>query len=401
VLNVFTNGRGALDALRFLSAFAVVAAYWPGISGAGTSPRWGLLAFVAAPALFVGPRLRVTALHLIGAAFVTWALLTLTWSTAILDGIDAALKLAILACVFCLGGECDDLRPLYRGAALGMGVSSCLAVLQVFAHVQFADLPPDFAVGLFVNRLILAEAAALIAVALLASRLWLWLPLVLPALILPLERGPVLAFSVAGAVSLWCSSRLAAAVLVMAGTVFVGAVSLGVAPTQTAGQGVDRATSAMQRPAMWQSTAGAIDLKGHGLGSFRAAAPQPLDGLRLDHAHNEVLEAAFETGIVGAMLFAVFWASALWAAPRSAEAAVLIALLLEACLAFPLHEPVTGALGLLCAGRCARDLPRAVDAFAACGIFLRRWLASCGRLLARDGRADSSRRPVPIRSSLS
>lgn len=401
MLTVITKGRGAIDALRFLAAFAVMTAYWPGISGAGTSPRWALLAFLLAPILFVGPRIKITALHVIGMAFVAWAFLTVARSDVPLDAVDAGLKLVILACAFCVGGQIANPAPLYCGAALGMGISSIIAVAQISGYWQFADLPHAVSAGLFVNRLMLAEAAALIGIALLASRMWCWLSLVLPALILPLERAPVLAFSIVGAVSLWKMSRLCSIGLLVAGFGFVAAISLGLAPTQEITQGADRMASAMQRPAIWRTAIGALDAKGHGLGSFRAAAPQRLPGLTLDHAHNEFIEMAFETGGVGAMLFAAFWLATLWAAPRSIEAAIVFVLLMEACFAFPFHEPITGAMGALCAGHCSRALPRAVDALAHRRALLRERLEQRRRRLAFARGADIRPGYLPIRSSLS
>jgi hypothetical protein len=401
MLSAFTRDRSVANALRFVAAFAVIAVYWPGVSGAGTSPRWALLAFIIAPTLFLAPRQRISILHLIGATLVAYALLTLAWSPDRIDAVDALLKLFILAAGFCLGALCETMTPVYRGAAAGVAISSAIVIAQAFGIFQFADLSPGDPTGLFVNRLLLAEVAALVGVALLASRLWLWLPLTLPALIVPLERGPILAFAVAGAVSLWRSSKIAALLLLLGGIGLIGAITLAPSLRQTSVDSFTPTETAMQRTVIWRETARALNIAGHGFGSYRELAPQPFPAAKLDHAHNEFLEVAFEAGFVGIALFVLFWSLTLWTWPSSVETAIIVALMVEACFAFPLHEPVTAALGLLCAGHRTRSLPRAVDALAVGRALLRR------RLVPREGHLglgrglDQGRGSLSVRSSLS
>jgi hypothetical protein len=284
---------------------------------------------------------------------------------------------------------------------LGLGLSSAIVIAQAFGIFQFADLSPGDPTGLFVNRLLLAEVAALVSVALVASRLWLWLPLALPSLLIPLERGPILAFVVASAVALWRRSKIAALTLLLGGIGLIGAITLAPSLRQTSADSFTPTETAIQRTVIWRETARALNIAGHGFGSYRELAPQPFPAAKLDHAHNEFLEVAFETGLVGIALFVVFWLLILWTWPPSAETVIIVALMVEACFAFPLHEPVTAALGLLCAGHCARALPRAVDAFALGGTLLRRWLAPREGHLGLGRGLDQGRGSLSVRSSLS
>lgn len=385
----------------FLFGFALLTVYWPGISGAATSPRWALATMVVACVLFMGDRIKVTLVHVVGIAFVAWAAASFMWTAAPLDTIGALCKLAVLAGAFCVGAQMSDLRPLYAGSALGVAISSIVAIVQWCGYVPVPDLAPGNAAGLFVNRLILAETAALVGVAILASRMWWWLPGVLPSLLLPGERAPVLAFGLAGGLALWRTSRLAAVALAIASVAFIGAIT---------GQSSDRVESAQQRIELVQSTSSHISAIGQGFGSYREAAPQPIAGIKVDHAHNELLEIAFEIGWIGALLLVVLAVSALFAAGAadiadgnlfSAATVVVFALMMESVFAFPLHEPATGFLGLLCAGHCIRALPGARVALADGGIRLCRWLASCRRLLALDAKPQRRRNPLSVRSPLS
>jgi O-antigen ligase len=387
----------------FVFGFALLICYWPGISGAGTSPRWALLAAVALPTLLV-IRLRVTVLHIVGFLFVAWAAATYLWTGAPLDSIAALWKLAILASILCIGGECDDLAPFYWGAAAGLAISSLIAILQIAGYAPVPDVAHDQAIGLFVNRLVLAEAAALIGLALLAMEWWpAVVLLVAPALILPCERSPILAFCFAGAFWLWRISRLGACGLALSGILAAAAITSGLTFNEIpdAKNSQNRIETAAARLTIWRAVAEQTSPLGSGFGAFRETAPQPIAGAIIEHAHNEPIEIAFETGFVGLVLFALLFGGAIAIFPRSIEGIVLLGLLMEASFAFSFHEPTTAAMGALCAGSAARRLPRLGDAFDRCGIFLRGWLASCVRLLARDGKPDDRRGSVSVRPSVS
>jgi hypothetical protein len=347
-------------AALFVFGVSLFVCYWPGISGAGTSPRWALLAAVAFVGVFTCGRLRVTLLHIVGAVLIAWALASYLWTAAPLDTIGAAWKLVVVGCVFAIASQCGDLKPFYFGAAAGAGISGLIAIAQLCGYALVPDVTPDQPVGLFINRLVMAEAAALVGVALIAAREFALLPLTLPSIVLPCERGPILAFAFVGALSLWRLSRSAALGLAAAGIVFCVMITGWANPNGSdAIQPGTRIETAAQRVTIWRAVVPVVSTFGRGLGSYRDAAPQPIAGFQLEHAHNELIETVFEIGLIGAVLLALFFGGAIATAPLSVEGIVLLALMMEAAFAFPLHEPTTVAFGALCAGGLSRPLPRA------------------------------------------
>lgn len=356
--------------------FALAAAYWPGISGAATSPRWALAAFVLPLWLMFAGRLKVTVAHLIGALFVAWALATYAWSASPLDTLGAGWKLIVLAAAFCLGGQFETMRPVYVGAAVGLGASALIAALALSGVAVLPDHPQASA-GLFVNPLFFGEACALVFAALLLERSW-WLLAVIPGLMLTAERGSILAAGVALLLALWPRGRVMVGAVVLVISMAVGVITLS----------PNRIQTATDRIAAWSAVAPVTTQIGTGLGSYWEAAPQPIAGTRLEHPHNEFIEATFEAGWIGAGLLAAFFAVVLFAGPLDAEALVLIALLTEAMVAFPFHEPFTAALGLLCAGHRARHLHGLRDATVDGRAALRRRLARRPRTVPLAGAAQ-------------
>jgi hypothetical protein len=311
--------------------------YLPGISGAATSPRWAILALI--PWFLRGQR--ATIAHWVSAAFVLWAALTMAWNPAPLDGVGALFPLLIGAACFCLGDQLFEFRPIWIGAAIGIGFSSAAAIAQTFGFTGIEGLMPVH--GLFVNANYMAEAAGLVLVAVLAERLWWCLPCVLPALLLGQGRGGI----VAAAAPFILKYRRQP--LVLAGAAAALVLVIGYASFM---KGQDSTT---ERLLIWQSALHGVNVFGHGIGSFWTQ--YPAFDLRInppgnpETAHNELLTAAFETGIVGAALLTAFFAI-LAIGPLTTERMVLIATLVEACFAFPFHLPTTAFLGLVAAGGC-------------------------------------------------
>lgn len=374
-----------------LFGFVLAVCYWPGISGPATSPRWAVGVLLVA-SLFIF-RIRVTWAHVIGAALFLWSTCTYLWSQSQIDTVGAGFNLVIIAAAFCVGGQLTTLRPLITGLALGLGVSMVVCILQITGVMVLPDITISSRIpGLFANPLIYAEIAALVAVAAIAERMWWAVLLAMPGLLFGQSRAAFLALIIPFALRIMMRSWLAAVPLLLAALIAVLVVLPQVRP--------DASEAVMDRLAAWQSIAASSNLIGHGLGSYWEAAPQPIAGVHLEHPHNELLEAAFETGWIGAALLLAFFATAMYAARFSTAGLVLIALAVESFFAFPLHRPATAIMGLLCAGCAVRRLPHARDAFARCGMVLRRRLAS--RRILRDfgQRTRKSNRNIPLRPSL-
>lgn len=180
--------------------FLIGIAFWPGTAGAGIAPRWALVG--VGVWLFVRP-VQITAGHFVMVLLVGWGALSLTWSAFPLDGIDALARLIFLTGAFFVGSSLTSLRPVYLGFALALGVSSVIAIAQQFFGLNwfFQAVVPA---GLFINKNTMAEIAVLVLVAVTAERMWWAVPLILPAALLPLSRGALVALA-AGLITFVCN----------------------------------------------------------------------------------------------------------------------------------------------------------------------------------------------------
>jgi hypothetical protein len=305
-------------------AFLASALYWPGIAGAATVPRWALLAFVVP---WVLREQRMSAAHVAGGVFLAWAAMTMVWNPAPLDGIGALLTLLTLACCFLLGNQLTNLRGVIIGAGLGLTVSSAVSVAQYLGFHPVGTY--GLVSGLFVNGNYMAEAAALIVVGAVAERIWWLIPGLLPALFLPDARGAV----VATALSLMVHFRYVKGIWWLYGLM---SVCLGL---YIAAKGYG---SIGERLTIWQETLDGVTIFGQGIGSYWSFFPA------YEYAHNEFLHVAFETGIVGLVLFCTFCVTL--AGPMDTARLVLIALFVESCFASPIHWPTTGFISMVAAG---------------------------------------------------
>ncbi len=330
------------DALHYALGFLVSSLYWPGIAGAASTPRWAAL-FIIVPLLLFDRKL--AAPHWALLAFVGIAAASLLWTPAQFDGMGELFVFVICAALFFLGSQTDDLRPFIVGCVAGLGISSAICILQAAGIQPMAERalsPAPF--GLFVNGNYLAEAAALVAVAAAAERMWWALPVLAPALILPQARGAVLAVAIAAVAYFWNKSRVVSVALCLS----MACIGVWVV------QHLDGASS--ERLTMWQSTIAGLTFWGHGVGSFWMAYPAFDQGVIVDsmpaHPHNEFLHIAFELGTPGVLAALAF--CLMLAGPIDTSRLILVALLVEACFAFPLHLPTTAAIGFIAAGHAVR-----------------------------------------------
>jgi hypothetical protein len=330
---------GGLVALGFF----VAAGYWEGWIDPATMPRWIVLAIL--PWFLRGNIM--TSAHWIGLAFIGWAAISLLWTPVFFWGVGGLFWLAFIAVFFMFGNAREDLRPLYIGCAWGMGVSSLLAIVQLSGYQPLEHKEPIS--GLFVNGNDMAGAAALILVALVAEKLYWYVPLVLPAFILPAGRGAFLAACVALAFHFRAHWRVVVPIAIAACFVML---------VYSFSKGSSFIDSETERVTLWYSTWNGLIWTGHGIGSFWPAF-LPYD-LRVDPtsrpetAHNELLTIAFELGAFGVLLTIAFCLALVRLAPAACSL-VLIALLVESAIDFPLHLPVTAFLGLVCAGHAVRS----------------------------------------------
>lgn len=279
--------------LLTLASFLLSTAFWPGIAGAATSPRWA----VAALGLFY--------LRLAPALFAAWCFVKLDF--------DAAVHWAIVAALLSFGWglEARQLEQLVKAFAVGVGVSSLLAVGQVLGWSPVDQIAPP--AGLFLNKNVMGETACLTVVIACRLELWRYAALALPALALSGCRSAWVATTVA---MLW-SARLRWKLTAVA----CCAAFLAFHPsTASLSQRLDLWSDALPGLSRW------------GTGSYYRDMPYGGE----THLHNDWLQTAVELGgAVGLVPLVV-----VLGVPSAFAAAVVVL----ASLGFPLQMPATAAL---------------------------------------------------------
>ena len=351
-LDRFDIDRGRLPLLRdyapAILAFVVMVAYWPGVPGAGTTLRWSVLwAMLPCLGIMLHPR--------------TWGLLasfllllmtagSLFLSNSPMDGVSTFLLIWTICVALWIGSSLKSLCLTFHLAAYGIGLSSAVAIVQWFGYQPVIALTPIS--GLFLNKNILAETASLVVVGCLVYRLWFTALLTVPAIILPMHRGSMIALAIAGMI--WVFWKLHGRTFNVWLLPFVLLSSLGMATL-----GLHNIPASLsERLAIWHATYDGLTWFGHGPGSFAQlfavyAAPY-IDTIehRPLHAHNDLLELTFEYGVF-ALVPAAFALFCLLA--RSPVRFVVLVFLIEGLVEFPLYMPATAFLAALCAGHLCRD----------------------------------------------
>lgn len=354
--------------------FALMVAYWPSFSGLATTPRWDVAVVMAAVLMFAPPA-RMTPTHWAGLALILWLILSLTWSDGQPYGVDASWKLLAIVAAFALGATITDLTPLIAGAAVGLALSSAIAIAQWFGWhgIESAASPA----GLFWNGNRLAEVAVLVFAAALALRMWWALPGLVPAIVIPYDRAAWLAASIVAAVWIWRRiGKFERFVTAISAAWLVIGLALVATAWRTEQFGLN---GIAERIELWRFTLANLSWLGHGLGSFSADAPlfawHGAITSRATHPHNEWLWLAYEGGLPAIGLFggfAVLLARAAVHAGRASGSApgsvgisgclsrcagegglVLIAIALIACVAMPFHDPATVLFAAAVAGHVA------------------------------------------------
>lgn len=342
-------------------AFVLTALVVPGLPAGATVPRFAFMA-VAVWGVILWRAIEIP-------AAVWWLLAVLAVQVAvypfIYDGIGGWLQVWLLAGVFCLGRTLTDLRPVWVGAALGLWLNSAAVVAQFWGWHEIPQMSAH--AGLFYNRNVGVETVAMVTVALVyeswrTQRWWPgWLIVGLTPTFLAGARAPIVALSVAAITATFfqaLNDRYFRPVPVYRFRILMILLLTATALAALWSQNSAALTSIEERYNLWFDTILALRPWGHGLGLFEVTFPYyqvHTNGLsiRFDHAHNDFLQIAYEMGVVGAGLAAVFvWC--LSHCPRSAAWYAVLVFLVEACFGFPLYMPVTGFLFALCAGHLFR-----------------------------------------------
>jgi hypothetical protein len=257
-------------------------------------------------------------------------------SPVIWDGLYVYWHLVLF--VACVLAAPKNMRPVYVGAGLGLALNGAIVAAQYWGgwHPWNEPIPNS---GLFFNKSLGSEMAALVIVGLAGSGSRFFIPLAaIPLITQPLTRGPLLALAVASAAWVWSKHRFAA--------VLLSILAVGLA-YRLAAIG-PRMFNVEMRLTVWNDMVQNLNLLGWGLGSFIWSYPW------IEFAHNDFLQVLYELGIPGAVLFLGFFAYCLARGPLT-ERLVLTVFLVEGCFGFPLFIPGTAFMAGLAAGSILRN----------------------------------------------
>lgn len=341
--------------------FFVAAAFVPPWMDPAAAPRWIVLSVGVPLALAGVPRARFTAAHGVLCLFAAMAAISVLWAVSLWDGMWRTWQVLIALGAFWLGSAIPPAawRRIMTGFALGIAVSAGVAVFQVFGVplVQQGPRPG----GLFWNKNMLAEAAALALVFCFRSKFSLpsGLLAIPSALSVALtgSRGAFLAVGLAVIWASWGYSRRLALFL---------AVSGGVAGGIYAARFAAADATFLQRIDLWSEALRHLTWAGHGAGSFasglRMLSPSIPEVMTFaGHAataHNDLLTLTFEHGVVAGLPAGV----AVWALSRfsggvdDVRPRLVFGCFLALGLAnFPLYDPAALFVGALACGHLCRD----------------------------------------------
>lgn len=316
---------------------ALSLAFIPGWTGASIPTSWAVLS-CALPFLLWQP-VSMTAIHWALGGFLLYAFASLAWATNRYDAVMALWQLSLVAGCFLWGAQLSSLQPILRGLALGFSVSSAVAVAQWFGYEPVLVNNHFAPAGLAYNSALHGEILALLIVGLAVYEDWLWIPALIPGLLLSHSRGAY----AAAALGLILIRARHPIVLVL------GAAAAAYAATFSVG------SSDSERAVIWTGALHYLTPFGNGPGSFLSLWFQHPSGpiITPEYVHNDALQLAYEYGFAAAIPLAV--ATFLLARVESQEWPLFATFIFLGLFSFPLYSPITSIIGAMAAGRITRD----------------------------------------------
>lgn len=332
--------------LLFCFAFFLIVAYIPGIIGAAIPTGWlYLIAF--APLLVVSfCEIELNNSVLMGLLFLLYCAVSLSWTINSNIGFFFLMQLAALGCVFIIGQNLVKLDLIFKGLAIGLGISDLLAVAQKYFDFKLVFFEYYTAAGLFVNPNIFSEVSVVILIGLVILKLWNWIPLALPGLLLVQSRAALVSLGVCSFIWFYKKNKLHALLSVLTILLF-GYIAY---------RHDFRISSIQERYYLWMDSLQGFRVFGNGIGSFELLYPwnaTHIDTLisRPRFAHNDLIHLIFELGIGSVLvLFMIFNILKI----NRSERIILYAIGIISLFSFPLHVPVLAFVGAIVAGNISR-----------------------------------------------
>ena len=320
----------------FWLGLIVSLAYVPGYTGAFIPTQWVVLSCLLPLALWREGRM--TPLHWLGATFLAYAFASYFWSVDQYDAVWGLWLLSIVALAFWLGSTQANLRQLYIGLAIGLTVSSIVAVLQFYGIRPVLGGTGIRSSGLLFSPVALGSSCALVLVGLASERLWWLIPGLVPGLALSQSRGAI-AVTVLGLVAVFF--RRPHILLLIALAFALVATSI---PFE----------SDFIRVQIWRVAFNDLTLFGHGPGSFLNVLFLTNKSLvHPEYVHNDLLQLGYEYGGASLLVFAI--GAVALSRTDALDWPVLVAFCALGLFSFPLYTPIPAFLGACVAGRLARE----------------------------------------------
>lgn len=316
----------------FLLGLLLPICYIPGLTGASIPTQWALLSIAFAISLWREPSTPPSSLHYLGLGFLAFAALGLLWAPNLWDGLYALWLVLLWALSFRLGSATASPANLYRGLAIGLSVSSVLAIFQWFGYSTIPTANGSNIAGLLFNRTVLGATTALVILGLISERLWLYIPMLLPGLILSGSRG--------GWLILMVGLLARMHILIALGLTLACALALSFVPD----------SSDALRLQIWGVTLRGLTLFGHGPGSFTSLYfPAGPALIHPEFVHNDYLQLWFEFGVGALVPIAILTVAIAWS-----RSPIPIAFACLAAFYFPLWTPLTAFIGCFVVGHALR-----------------------------------------------
>lgn len=317
--------------------------YVPGYTGASIQTQWPLL-FAILPPLTLWRSGRLGYVHLLGILFLFYGALSLRWTIDFHDSIWGLLIVCTWALSFWLGYTLPSLIRMWKGLAIGLSVSSVVAISQWFGYHPVLTYMFNSSAGLLYNTNCEGAVAALILIGLISHRLWFYIPGVLPSLILSHSRGAWLVLALA-LVAKYLNWKIALGLLLAALLVFT----------------FYPPSSDVLRLMIWRMAYQNLSWFGLGPGTFihvwleyQGATYRP------EFAHNDYLQLWFEFGLGALAIYCILaWSllgtSSAGSRLRCPDWPVLVAFSSLGLFWFPLYSPIPAFIGCVVAGHLVRD----------------------------------------------
>ena len=324
---------------QFLLPLAVTLAFWPGILGAATSPRWWVIA--------VGMGLLFPFSQLSRIPNQIWTLLTLSFAGIFLSihnpvGLGEGIKFLLLVLAFIWGMSLPNLTKVISGFATGLAINSILVIAQTLGWNFLPAWESAGPAGLFYNREVLAELAAPILVWGLARNNWTIVLSSISPLLLCQSRVAV----IAAIVGIFAAGNLPlkkyAPVIIVFPLLLITIVIVLFTSFKIA--------SLFDRFSIWQLAISEILPFGRGLGYWELNHPDS------KFVHSDLLQLFVEIGPILSLPILAIPVLIIWKSRHDSLEilAVAIVLLVEAILSFPLHQPATAFLSAVLFGHLSR-----------------------------------------------